>query len=162
VVGLIKPRRKIAAAALAGTLALGGGVAYAYWTSIGVTGTGSATTGSASSALVITQTAAPTNLGPGVAPGAITGTVRNTGATNAEVGSVTVSIASVTLAVGASGSGCTAADYVLTSPAMAVNADLIPNATATAFSGATLGFNDTGADQDGCEGATVVLSYTSD
>jgi hypothetical protein len=161
-VRLTKPKRKIAVATLAGALALGGGAAYAFWTSIGVTGTGSASTGSAGSSLLITQTAAPTDLAPGVAAGAITGTVQNTGTTRAEVGSVTVSIASVTLAVGATGSGCTAADYVLTNPAMSVNAELTPNAAATPFSGATLGFNDTGADQDGCEGATVVLTYASD
>ena len=95
-----------------------------------------------------------------MAPGAIAGTIQNTGATNTEVVSVTVSIASVTPLVGAL-TACTAADYILTTPAMTVNADLIPNATATAFSGATLGFNDTGADQDGCEGAVVSLAYVS-
>jgi len=154
-------RQKIAAAALAGATALIGGVgAYAYWTSTPTTGTGSATTGSQSSSLVIAQTAAPTDLAPGTTAGAITGTIQNTGTTDAEVGSVTVSINSVTRAVGAVGV-CSASDYTLADPVMAVNADLLPNAPATPFSGATLGFNDTSADQDGCQGATLTLAYVS-
>jgi len=157
----IKTRRTIVAAALTGAILLGGGVAaFAYWTSTGGTGTGAATTGSAASSLVITQTAAPTDMAPGVAPGPITGTIQNTGASNAEVASVTVSISGVTQAVDAVGA-CTAADYTLATPVMAVGADLVPNATPTPFSGATLGFNDTGANQNGCQGATVNLAYVS-
>jgi len=140
---------------------LGGGVAaYAYWTGTTATGTGSATTGSESSSLVITQTAAPTDLAPGAAPGAVAGTIQDTGTSDAEVAAVTVSIASVTPAVGAVGT-CSASDYTLANPAMAVNVELVPNAAATPFSGATLGFNDTSANQDGCQGAVVGLSYAS-
>jgi hypothetical protein len=154
-------RWRTVAACLAGVAVLGGGIAaYGYWTGITATGTGSATTGSDTGSLLITQTAVPTNLAPGVAPGAITGTIQDTGSTKTQVVSVTVSIASVTPVVGAL-TACTAADYILASPVMPVNLELVPNAAATPFSGATLGFNDTGADQDGCQGAVVNLAYAS-
>ena len=159
--GLSTRRWRTAAACLVGVAIVGGGIAaYGFWTGINATGTGSATTGSDTGSLVITQTAAPTDLAPGVAPGAITGTIQNTGTTNTQAVSVTVSIASVTPAVGAL-TVCTAADYILATPVMPVNLELVPNAPPTPFSGATLGFNDTAADQDGCQGAVVSLAYVS-
>ena len=159
----ISLKKKIAAAAAAATIVGGVGIAYGYWTSTGA-GDGSATTGSATNDLLITQSTAPTNLAPGVAAGAITGTIQNTqpiGGQNEHVGSVTVSIASVDKAVGAPAGTCTAADYTLSDPVMVVNSDLAPQATAN-FSGASLAFNNDPANsQDGCQGATVNLHYAS-
>ena len=109
-----------------------------------------------SSNLVITQTAAPTDLAPGVAAGAISGTVKNNATNNATVHNVTVSISSVT----ASGT-CDATDYTLSNPVMAVNQDLTPGQTVN-FTGATLAFNNKAdVNQDGCKGATVNLAYAS-
>ena len=65
----------------------------------------------------------------------------------------------MTKAGGAPAGLCTAADYTLSTPTMTNGAgDLAQNATAT-FTGATLGFNNTASNQDGCKGATVNLSY---
>lgn len=151
-----KRRRRVITIATAVAVALGGaGVAYAYWSSTG-TGTGNANTSAGASNLAVAQTAAPTNMAPGVAPGAIAGTVTNNGVSNAYVNTVTVSITSVTPA----GAGtCTAADYVIANASMSVATDVAPT-TNVAFSGATIGFkNDPARNQDGCKGATVVLGY---
>jgi hypothetical protein len=155
-------RRKVVAGGLAAAIVLAGGVgAYAYWSSSGGTGTGNASTGLQTTSLVIAQTAAPTNLAPGIAAGAITGTIQNTGTNNALVHSVTVSIASVTMASGHPAGTCLASDYTLTGAIMVLDADLVPNATPTPFNGATLGFHDTGLNQDSCQGATVNLAYAT-
>jgi hypothetical protein len=159
----LKNVTKKKAAAIAGSLVVlvgaGGGIAYAYWSTTG-SGSGAATTSAGASNLEITQSTAPTNLAPSVAAGGITGTVKNNASNNAFVSSVTVSIASVTRASGASGA-CDASDYTLSNPVMSVDTDLAPNQTFS-FSGATLGFNNkAGSNQDGCKGATVNLAYAS-
>jgi hypothetical protein len=151
-----KLNKKIAIAlSAAAIVAIGGGTAFAYWTTSG-SGTGTASTTAGTADLTVTQTAAPTNLAPGVPAGAIAGTVKNNAVNNAKVDSVTVSIASVSGGVGT----CSASDYDLSNPIMTVGTDLIPNQTVS-FSGASLGFhNDPSANQDGCKGATVHLLYT--
>jgi hypothetical protein len=149
--------KKAVALGLVAGLALGvTGVAVAYWSSTG-SGSGTASTGSADNALSIVQTAAPTGMAPGIAATTISGTITNNSATqNAYVDSVTVSIASVD-SIGT----CDASDYTLSFPVMSVTTDLAPGAS-TSFSGATLGFNDKPTtNQDGCQGATVHLSYAS-
>jgi hypothetical protein len=150
------------ALAVAGTTAVavvGGGVAYAYWSSNG-TGTGSAGTASGGAVLTITQTSAPADLAPGSTPGPVQGSVANTGTASGYVGTVTVSIAGVSKAAGATGS-CTADDYVLANPTMTVHQEIAAGGS-VGFSGATLGFVDKpDVNQDGCKGATVSLAYAS-
>ena len=149
----------IAAAAVA-VVAIGGGTAYAYWSTTG-SGSGTASTSAGASNLTITQTAAPTNLAPGVAAGAITGTVTNNATNSAYVNSVTVSIAGVTGPNITLSTPCDASDYTLANPTMSVATDLATGASAN-FSGASLAFNDkTTSNQDGCKSATVNLSYSS-
>jgi hypothetical protein len=143
----------------AALVAIGGGAAFAYWSTSG-SGTGTATTSAGASSLVVTQTSAPTNLAPGVAAGAIAGNVKNNASNNAYVASVTVSIQSVTQGLGATGT-CDETDYNLSNATMTVNQDVAPGATVN-FSGATLGFkNKPDALQDGCKGATVNLAYST-
>src|SRR5437868_922479 len=110
-------KRKLIAAGV-GLIAVAGMAtgAFAYWTSTG-SGTGSASTTSADSSLLITQTSTNAGLAPGVAAGAITGTIQNTSATQSEhVGSVTVSIASVTGPNITVSAPCDATDYTLSTP----------------------------------------------
>lgn len=152
------------------------GVAVAYWTSSG-SGTGSATTGTATNDLSFTQTSSNTGLAPGVAAEGITGTVENTqsvGGNDEYVSSVTVSISSVTETAGEItdwGSDgdpgtdgtytCSASDYTLSNTTMTVDTDIAPQASAD-FSGASIAFNDlAGTNQDACQGATVNLAFTS-
>lgn len=138
------------------------GAALAYWSSTGsATGTSSTQAGVAS--LTVVQASAPTNLAPGVAAGGVTVTVTNpTGSTSdVKVSQVVASIASVVKATDAPAGTCAAADYTLAGATMTAGAkELIPGGSTT-FSGATLAFNNTTADQNGCKGATVTLSYAA-
>lgn len=155
-------------AAVAGTAAAVAlsGVAYAYWTSTG-SGTGTASTKTpAGLQLEVASHTAPSNMAPGVAPGAITVTVHNKDSNNTKAQQVIVTINSVTKAVGAPAGSCTAADYTLAGGTMTTGAadltadDSAPGGTdQTTFSGATLGFNNTASNQDGCKGATVNLDF---
>jgi hypothetical protein len=141
------------------TVALvGGGVAYAYWTTSG-SGTGSAATSAGAANLAIAQTSTISNMYPGDGPQTIAGTVTNNASNSAYVAKVTVSITSVTQAQGATGT-CDASDYTLSSPDMAIGKDVAAGAS-TSFSGATIQFNNKASNQDGCKGATVNLAYAA-
>lgn len=152
------PTKKVAAIAAGAVVLSTAGVAYAYWTTSG-SGTGSASTTAGTPNVTVSQTAAPSNLAPGVNAGGITVTVKNNADNNAYVTQVVASIASVTKADGAPAGTCAAGDYTLSNATMTNGAgDLAKDATAT-FSGATLGFNNKTTNQDACKGATVNLSY---
>jgi hypothetical protein len=109
--------------------------------------------------LAIAQTSTIANMYPGDSAQTISGTVTNSASNSAYVNSVTVSIASVTQASGAGGT-CDASDYTLASPTMSVAADVAAGGSAN-FTGATIKFNNKASNQDGCNGATVNLSYAS-
>ncbi len=129
------------------------GAAYAYWTA-GGSGTGTAETGE-SVPLTVNQVTVLDPMYPGDTAQTISGTFTNTNEGPVYVTSVTASIASVTDGDGA----CSAADYLLGNEVMTVGAE-VPVGTGGAWTGATLQFNNTGANQDGCQNATVNLAYT--
>jgi len=137
-------------------LTLGGaGVAFAYWTADG-TGSGTAATGTTDS-LVVNQTSVITGMGPGVAAQTLAGNFDNPNDGPTYVTTVTASITGVT---GGEGS-CTAADYTLSDATMDVNAEVPKGDGMGNWTGATIAFNNTAANQDGCKGATVNLSYAA-
>jgi hypothetical protein len=153
----ISKKSRVAIAGAIVVAVAGGGVAYGYWSTNG-TGADRATTASGASQVTITQTAAPTDLAPGMPASSIAGTVQNPANHAMYVHRVTVTISSVTLAPNAPGA-CDAGDYTLSNAVMAVNTDLAGGASAD-FGGATLGFNDKPTEnQDGCKGAVVHLAY---
>lgn len=154
-----KVSKRILAVGLPLVVVAASGAAYAYWTSNG-TGTGTATTGT-TLALTVAGATAPTDLAPGVAAGPVTVTVTNPGSSSVKVSQVVASIASVSKAAGAPAGGCTASDYTLSGATMTTGAAELAPGASTTFSGASLGFNNTGSNQDGCKGATVNLSYTA-
>lgn len=140
-------------------LAIGGG-AFAYWSLVG-SGSGTAAAGTVSGSITVVQTSTVSNLRPGGTAQTLSGNFTNSDTSPVYVTSVTASIASVTKAAGAPAGTCSAADYVLTGATMPVAAQ-IPSGTAQgAWSGATIAFNNTGANQDACQGATVNLSYAT-
>jgi len=145
--------------ATTGVLVLSAGVAFAYWTA-GGTGTGSAATGTQSGSLTVNQTSTVSAMGPGVAAQPLSGNFDNPNAGPVYVGTVTVSIASVTKADGVNGT-CDASDYTLTGAAMSVGTEVPAGTGKGSWSGATIAFNDKPAvNQDACKGATVNLAYT--
>ena len=148
--------KKVLAAGVAATVLMGGG-AYAYWTA-GGDGTGTAATAAGTVALTVNQ-AALTEMYPGDTAQTLSGTFGNTNPGPVYVTSVTASIASVVDGSGAAIVGCTAADYTLTGATMAVGAQVAVGDPIGAWSGATIQFNNTGANQDACTGAVVNLAY---
>lgn len=152
-------KRGLKIAALAGGLVLVGGVAFAYWTQ-GGTGTGSASTGDTAD-ITVNQTSTVAGLAPGLPAQTLSGNFDNPNGGPVYVTSVTASISSVVKAVGAPSGTCTAADYTLSGATMPVGAEVASGPAQGSWGGATLAFNDTGANQDACKGATVNLAYTA-
>lgn len=155
----IKKRTGVIAAAMVVVL-FSAVAAYAYWTTTG-SGTGTAATGT-SNPIVANQDDLANPLAPGVAAQTLSGDFTNETTATVYVTTVTASIASVTQANGAVG-GCTAADYTLTNAVMDVNANVAVGANVGNWGApgdaATIQFNNTGANQDGCKLATVNLAY---
>jgi hypothetical protein len=133
------------------------GAAYAYFTA-GGTGTGSATAAE-TEPMTATQTSVVTEMGPGIAAQTLSGDITNPNAELVHVTSVTASISSVVKALGAPAGVCTAADFTLANATMTVDAEMNPGLNTGVWTGATLAFNNTAANQDGCQGATVNLAY---
>jgi hypothetical protein len=153
--------KKAVTIGLAVGLSLGvAGAAFAYFTSTGA-GTGSASTGS-STAVTITQTGSVTGLLPGGPSATINYSVHNPGAGAEHVGSVTVTLTSVTTGAVGGDPACTTASYSITQ-GPAINADVAPGGTATGT--ATISMLDNGLNQDNCQaansGGAVVLGFTS-
>jgi hypothetical protein len=154
----INRNKKTSAVVAGGVLAVAtAGGAYAYWTTQGE-GSGSATTSAGAASLVVSETSNVTGMFPGDTAQALTGTVKNTAANAAYVTKVTASIANVVLPLGAT--GCDKSDYTLANPEMTVAQDLASGET-FAFKGASIKFNNKTTNQDGCKGATVLLTYTA-
>ncbi len=147
----------VSAAALA--VAIGGGVAYGYWTQ-GGSGTGSATTGS-TTAITVKQTSTVSALAPGLPAQTLSGNFDNPNSGPVYVTSVTASISGVTKAVGAPAGTCDATDYTLAGATMTVGAQVPAGNAQGSWSGATLAFNNKATNQDPCKGATVTLAYSS-
>jgi len=136
---------------------IGGGIASAFWTT-GGSGSGSARAGT-TVPIDVVQVTALTALAPGGAPQVISGTFTNANVGPVYVTAVTASIVAVTKAAGAPAGTCTAADFLLTGPAMAVGAHVGAGAAQGSWTGATITFRETDLNQDACKGATVTLGY---
>jgi hypothetical protein len=140
------------------------GVAYAYWTAGGSgTGTAKAAAGTVPVQAYITSGINP--MYPGDSAQTISGDFTNTNSGLVRVSTVTVSISSVILADGTTvgtPATCSAGDFTLANATSTVNAEIAVT-VAPAHTGAwgadvtppTIKFNDTGANQDACKGATV-------
>jgi ABC-type glycerol-3-phosphate transport system substrate-binding protein len=149
-------RRALLLGAVA-TLALAG-IAFAYWTA-GGSGTGSASAAASTNDLTVVQTTSLTPMYPGDSAQTIAGKFNNSNSGPVYVDTVTASISDVTQAAGATGS-CDATDFTLASAAMTVGHEVPAGTGVDSFTGATIRFNDKAANQDGCKGATVELTYT--
>lgn len=130
------------------------GAAFAYWTA-GGTGTGTAPTGD-TEALTANQITVLNPMYPGDTAQTISGDFDNPNNGPAYVTSVTAAITGVADGDGA----CSAADYTLANATMLVGAQVAAGDGVGAWTGATIKFNNTGANQDGCKNAVVTLTYT--
>lgn len=139
---------------------LGGGVAYAYWSSTG-TGTGSATTGD-SAQFLVNSTAGTVALTPGGPGDTIAFTVKNPGTGTQNLSKVLVTVATSTGGTFSVGAGpnppCTAADYTLGTPAITYGAIA---AGATVSGTVTIQMNNLATNQDNCKTVTVPLYFVA-
>jgi hypothetical protein len=140
-------KKRAVVMAVVGSLALGAG-AYAYFSAAGA-GTGTATTGSASTVL-ITQT----NTLPALYPGnnaVVNLDIKNTGAGTQLVRLVHLA------SVSTNKPDCDASAFTMAD--VAINARMAAGET-TSKTG-SLVMSDTDADQNGCQGAILTLTYSS-
>lgn len=150
-------------------VAVGGGIAFAFWSSTG-TGSGTATASAGASNLTITQASAPSDLAPNVAPEAVTGSISNGAANSAYVNTLTVTITGVDDAHAT----CSAADFGLTTGSAALDKSTakqkliltvgteLAHGGSVSFPAFNIGFaNDSANSQDGCKGAVPQLSYST-
>lgn len=155
----IKNKKKTSIVAMFLVVAIAG-AAYAYWTAIG-DGEGSAATGSVDEAVVVNQTSTISNLRPGGAAQTLSGDFDNPNDEPVYIASVTAALDSVVDGNGDPVAGCTTADYTLTGATMTVNAEIPTGDSQGAWTGATVEFNNTASNQDACQGANLVITYTA-
>jgi hypothetical protein len=166
----ISRKAKIVVASSVALTALGGGVAFGYWSTTG-SGTGTANSSAGAANLTVAQGDAPTGLAPSVAPVSVPGTITNNAPNSAYVNQFTVQITGVDAAHAA---GCSAADYGLTTGDVALVkssavqvlalpvADELNSGETVNFPAFKIGFaNDPGNVQDGCKGAVPQLSFST-
>ena len=139
-------------AAGAAALLLGGGVAFAFWTS-SRTGTGTAAAATTES-VDITQSGSITDLYPG-GPG------RTISIDIANANDSAVTIDEVTAVVdGTSNPGCTDADFAISGPVYA-GGTIAGNATVTATDATISMLDRAGVNQDACKGVTIDLVFNA-
>ena len=131
-----------------------GATVYAFWTA-GGSGSGETDTGTTVE-LVANQTSVMTDMYPGDSPQTLSGTFDNPNEGPIYVASVTAAITGVSGGDGA----CSAADYTLADATMLVGAEVPAGIGVGSWSGATIQFNNTTSNQDGCKNATVTIGYT--
>lgn len=152
----ITRKRALLALGCVGVLALAAG-AYAYFTSTG-SGTATATVGS-SSAVTVKATVSST-LYPG-SSSPVTFTIDNPSSGAERVG--TISLTEVKADAGHSSCSTTITggtpDFAM--PAVAVNKTYSPGNGQSVTPTGTLTMNDTGVNQDACQGATLTLKLSS-
>jgi hypothetical protein len=145
---LFTRRRLIALGLAAVAVGIAGG-AFAYFSSTG-SGSGTATVGSSASI----QLSSP-NVGtlyPGGAAVPVTVTIHNPGAGNEYVGTVSGSVAN-----GGTGGNCLGSWFTVAP--VVYNTDVAAGASPTANTTVTM--NDSGTNQDACQGATLTINWSS-
>ena len=147
-------RGTLLVASLATALLVGGGVAFAYWTTTG-SGTGSAAAGT-SSAVVVTQTNTVTGLYPGGPAQDINLNIANSNSAAQRLETVAVSVSST------SDAGCTAADFTVTDATIAAE---VPSGSTNAYlgsaTGATIKMKNAATSQDACKNVTINLAFSA-
>ena len=141
-------RRLIVAAVVVVTTGIAGG-AFAYFSSTG-SGTGTATVGSSSNI----QLSSPSvgTLYPGGSAVPVTVTIHNPAAGNEYVGTISGSVAD-----GGSGGNCLGSWFTVAP--IVYNTNVSAGTSPTA--GTTVTMNESGSNQDACQGATLTINWSS-
>lgn len=146
----INKKSVVAAVAVTSVVALGGGAAYAFWTTSG-SGTGSAGVG-ADAAITVVQTSGVSGLGPGSPAQNLSGTFTNPN-------NYPVTATNLTASVTATGNaGCDAADFLIGGTASLPTSVAVDDTSV--WSGLNVSMTNTAANQNACKNATLTISYT--
>jgi hypothetical protein len=152
-------KKKVLAFFTAGLVLVGGGVAFAYWTTSG-TGTGTVATGT-NVGITVNQTSTITGLYPGGPAVALAGDFTNTNDGPAYVTQVSVAVDPTwSEQADVAKPACAADDFVLVQPA-ATNADIASGTGVGSWAGASIRLANLGTNQDNCKNVTVDLVYSS-
>lgn len=144
--------RKTKVLATTAALLVGGGAAFAYWSTLS-TGSGDGTNADSNGTLVLTA-----NFSDGLTPGG-TKTVSYT-ATNSG-GTSSLRVGTIAHVVSTDDPACLPADFTI--PNVVSNTTVPAGATNFPLAGTgTLTFKDTAVNQDACKGATVTLTLSAD
>ena len=146
----ITKRSSIVAVSAAATLVVGGGVAFAYWTTSG-SNTASADVATDVSASLTVTPSAITGLFPGGSAQDVTVVVANPSTTDVRYSNVAVQLVSTDKP------GCTVDNFQLTPVAIAPQI-LNAGASSGPIVPATIAMLETGVNQDVCKNAAVTLS----
>lgn len=152
----ITKKRALLALGCTLTLALAAG-AYAYFTSNG-SGTGTASVGTASAVTLhgtVTSSLYPGSSSP------VSFTVDNPSAGSQRVGTITLSSITVDSGHSACSSAISGGNPDFSMPAVTVNKTFAPGNGQAVTQNGTLTMNETGTNQDACQGATLTLHLAS-
>ena len=153
----MKLRYKIGMGVATGAAVLaGGGAAFAYWTTSG-SGTGSGTAASSNGTITLTAHFASNALTPGGSV-PVTITAANTGTSNLYLS--TINAGKISLDSTSVTAGCLVGDFSLTGVSTTPS-EVKAGDKSDAVGTDTLNFANTDVNQDGCKGATITLTYTS-
>jgi hypothetical protein len=152
-----KRRYRITAVVTAVLLAVGGGVAYAYWTASG-SGTGAASTGT-STVFTVTSTAATGGpLTPGGTSETIAFAVKNPGTGTQKLSAVTTRVSEADGTAWTAITGCSALDFTVGTPTIAYG-EIAGGSTITGT--VTLTMTNLATPQDACKSVSVPLYFTA-
>jgi hypothetical protein len=146
-------KKIVVGTAAAAVVLVGGGIAFAYWSTTG-SGSGSATN-AASNGTVVLHAAFAGGLTPGASE-TVTYTADNAGTSSLRVGTITPTVSIDAAHVT---SGCAVTDFTI-APTTS-NTTVAATTNGVAAGTGTLFFADTAANQDGCKGATITLTLAS-
>ncbi|WP_026550731.1 hypothetical protein [Arthrobacter sp. Br18] len=149
--------RKKRIAVTTAVLVLGGGAAFAFWSSMGE-GTGGVTTGTASPFTVTTSAATGVPLTPGGAAQTVSFTVANPGTGSQNLAAVRVTVAEPGGILWDDVANCSAADYTVGAPVFIAG----QIAAGASISGTvTVTMNNLATNQDACKTAAVPLHFAA-
>jgi len=149
--------KRISVAAVATLIAVGGGLAYAYWSSTG-TGSGSATTGTSAGFTVASSAATGGPMTPGGPSETVAFTVTNPSTGSQLLSSVIVSVAGPTGAAWTTVPGCSYLDYTVGTPVITYGQIA---AAGVASGTVTVTMNNLDSNQDACKLAVVPLYFVA-
>ena len=155
---VLKSRKSKSVVAGAAVLVLGGGAAFAWWSSTGTTDT-TGTTGASAGLTVAATPALLPLLTPGGPSQTVNFTVTNPGTGSQMLSNVAVTVANPdgsawTVAATPAGTGCSALDYTVGTPTITYG-QIAPAGSVAGT--VTLTMNNRAADQDDCQLKSVPL-----